>query len=89
MKTTILALVLVFTLNATLTASGQQGTPAPTLRSVLLEQLRSTHNKSDWLCAAMSHSQTLRRSRRTGPTAKAITRWPNWRLILSSGTPAH
>jgi uncharacterized damage-inducible protein DinB len=48
MKTTIFALMLVFTMSATLTASGQQGTPAPTLRSVLLEQLRSTHNKSDW-----------------------------------------
>ena len=44
MKTTILTLVLV----CTLTASAQQGTPAPTLRSVLLEQLRSTHTKSDW-----------------------------------------
>ena len=48
MKTTILTLVLVFALNANLTASGQQGTPAPTLRSVLLEQLHSTHDKSDW-----------------------------------------
>jgi uncharacterized damage-inducible protein DinB len=44
MKMTILAIMLVFTLNA----SAQTGTPAPTLRSVLLEQLRSTHNKSDW-----------------------------------------
>lgn len=54
MKTTILALMLVFTL----TASAQQGTPAPTLRSVLLEQLRSTHNKSDWFVggdAALAH----------------------------------
>ena len=44
MKATILTLVLVITLNA----SAQQGTPAPTLRSVLLEQLRSTHSKSEW-----------------------------------------
>src|ERR1700730_10302714 len=44
MKMTILALMLVFSLNA----PAQTGTPGPTLRSVLLEQLRSTHNKSDW-----------------------------------------
>jgi uncharacterized damage-inducible protein DinB len=44
MKTTTLGLILVFAFHA----SAQQGTPAPTLRSVLLEQLRSTHNKSDW-----------------------------------------
>jgi uncharacterized damage-inducible protein DinB len=44
MKSTILGLLLVFTLNA----SAQQEKSVPTLRSVLLDQLRSTHTKSDW-----------------------------------------
>jgi hypothetical protein len=46
MKSLILALALAFTLNAG--AQTQQKKPAPTLRSILLDQLHSTHDKSDW-----------------------------------------
>ena len=47
MKSLILALALAFTLNAG--AQTQQRKPAPTLRSILLDQLHSTHDdKSDW-----------------------------------------
>jgi uncharacterized damage-inducible protein DinB len=46
MKPLILALALAFTLNAG--AQTQQKKPAPTLRSILLDQLHSTHDKSDW-----------------------------------------
>jgi hypothetical protein len=46
MKSFILALALAFTLNAG--AQTQQQKPAPTLRSILLDQLHSTHDKSDW-----------------------------------------
>ena len=45
-----MALALAFTFNA-----GAQTTaakPAPTLRSILLDQLRSTHDKSDWFVCA-------------------------------------
>jgi uncharacterized damage-inducible protein DinB len=48
MKPLILALALAFTLNA----GAQQKKPAPTLKSVLLDQLHSTHDKSDWFVCA-------------------------------------
>ena len=45
MKSIILALALAFTLSA----SAQQPNPKPaTLRSILLDQLHSTHDKSEW-----------------------------------------
>jgi hypothetical protein len=46
MKSIFLAVALAFTLNAG--AQTQQQKPAPTLRSILLAQLHSTHDKSDW-----------------------------------------
>jgi uncharacterized damage-inducible protein DinB len=36
----------------TVPAFAQQQKPAPTLKSILLEQLRSTHTKSDWFVCA-------------------------------------
>ena len=51
MKPSILittALVLCFSLNA----RAQEKKPAPTLRSILLEQLHSTHDRSDWFVCA-------------------------------------
>jgi uncharacterized damage-inducible protein DinB len=50
MKPLILALALAFTLNAG--AQTPQKKPAPTLRSILLDQLHSTHDKSDWFVCA-------------------------------------
>ena len=46
MKSLILALALAFTMNAE--AQTQQQKPPATLRSILLDQLHSTHDKSDW-----------------------------------------
>ena len=43
MKRIVLALAIAFAIQA-----GAQQKPAPTLRSVLLQELHSTHNKSDW-----------------------------------------
>jgi uncharacterized damage-inducible protein DinB len=48
MKPLILALALVFTMNA----EAQTPKPAPTLKSILLDQLHSTHDKSDWFVCA-------------------------------------
>jgi hypothetical protein len=48
MKLLILALALVFTMNA----GAQTPKPAPTLKSILLDQLHSTHDKSDWFVCA-------------------------------------
>ena len=48
MKPLILALALVFTMNA----GAQTPKPAPTLKSILLDQLHSTHDKSDWFVCA-------------------------------------
>jgi hypothetical protein len=48
MKSLILALALAFTLNA----GAQTQKPAPTLKSVLLDQLRSTHSQSEWFVCA-------------------------------------
>jgi hypothetical protein len=48
MKSLILALALAFTLDA----AAQTPKPAPTLKSILLDQLHSTHDKSDWFVCA-------------------------------------
>jgi uncharacterized damage-inducible protein DinB len=48
MKSLILALALAFTLDA----GAQSPKPAPTLKSILLDQLHSTHDKSDWFVCA-------------------------------------
>jgi uncharacterized damage-inducible protein DinB len=48
MKPLILALALVFTMNA----GAQTPKAAPTLKSILLDQLHSTHDKSDWFVCA-------------------------------------
>jgi uncharacterized damage-inducible protein DinB len=48
MKAVILTLALFFTLHA----SAQPQKPPATLRSVLLDQLHSTHDKSDWFVCA-------------------------------------
>ena len=48
MKPLILALALAFTMNA----GAQSQKPTPTLKSILLDQLRSTHSKSDWFVCA-------------------------------------
>ncbi len=40
------SLIAIFFLNATFSVA--QTAPAPTLRSVLVEQLKTTHNKKDW-----------------------------------------
>lgn len=48
MKLTCLLLALAFALPA----YSQDHKPAPTLKSILLEQLRSTHNKAEWFVPA-------------------------------------
>jgi hypothetical protein len=45
-----MAFALTFTLSAG--AQTQKPKPAPTLRSILLDQLHSTHDKSDWFVCA-------------------------------------
>ena len=48
MKSLILALALAFTLNA----GAQQKKSAPTLRSILLDELHNTHDNSNWFVCA-------------------------------------
>ena len=43
---------LLIALALTLPAYSQDQKPAPTLKSILLEQLRSTHNKAEWFVPA-------------------------------------
>ena len=43
---------LLLALAVTLPAYSQDQKPAPTLKSILLEQLRSTHNKAEWFVPA-------------------------------------
>jgi uncharacterized damage-inducible protein DinB len=43
---------LLLTLALTLPAFSQDQKPTPTLKSILLEQLRSTHNKAEWFVPA-------------------------------------
>jgi uncharacterized damage-inducible protein DinB len=47
-----LSIVLVAILSLPLFAQDQKAKPAPTLRSILLEQLRSTHNSEEWFVPA-------------------------------------
>jgi uncharacterized damage-inducible protein DinB len=42
------SLILALALGLTLDAAAQTPKPAPTLKSILLDQLHSTHDKSDW-----------------------------------------
>src|SRR5437764_11202667 len=44
--------LLFLALALTLPAYSQDQKPAPTLKSILLEQLRSTHNKAEWFVPA-------------------------------------
>lgn len=44
--------VLVAVLSLPVFAQNQNAKPAPTLRSILLEQLRSTHNSEEWFVPA-------------------------------------
>jgi len=44
--------VLLLMLAASLQSFAQQAKPTPTLKSILLEQLRTTHNEKDWFVSA-------------------------------------
>jgi uncharacterized damage-inducible protein DinB len=48
MKPTLFALLLALSLSA----SAQEKKPAPTLKGILLEQLRTTHDKAEWFVPA-------------------------------------
>jgi len=48
MKPTLFALLLVLSLSA----YTQEKKPAPTLKGILLEQLRTTHDKAEWFVPA-------------------------------------
>ena len=50
MKPTFFLLLIVLALS--LPTCAENKTPAPTLKSVLLEQLRTTHNKAEWFVPA-------------------------------------
>lgn len=52
MKFVKLCIVLTFLSWAVLFCGAQEKKPAPTLKSVLLEQLISTHNKAEWFVPA-------------------------------------
>ena len=47
-----LSCLIIFALPLALLAQQQKQKPAPTLRSILLEQLRSTHNSEEWFVPA-------------------------------------
>ncbi len=51
MKHTVL---IVIALSLAAFAQDQKAQPAPTLKSILLEQLRSTHTKAEWFVPAMT-----------------------------------
>src|SRR6516162_484571 len=44
--------VILLMLAASLQSFAQETKPAPTLKSILLEQLRTTHNEKDWFVPA-------------------------------------
>jgi len=52
MKPLNLCIVLTLVSSSVLFAMAQEKKPTPTLKSVLLEELRSTHNKAEWFVPA-------------------------------------
>src|SRR5881275_3385084 len=52
MKPKLLLVILALTLPTFTQAQTEAHKPAPTLKSILLEQLRSTHNKAEWFVPA-------------------------------------
>ena len=70
MKPTLLFLLIALSL-PTYT---EDKTPAPTLKSILLEQLRTTHNQKDWFVDANTAVEGLTPSKPVGPTVKETTR---------------
>jgi|SRR5215813_5269152 len=51
--------VLLLMLAASLQSIAQQAKPTPTLKSILLEQLRTTHNEKDWFVPANTAIEAL------------------------------
>ena len=53
-------ILIVFVLSLSAFAQEQKpASPPPTLKSILLEQLRSTHNKAEWFVPAMTAVEGL------------------------------
>ena len=63
--------VLLFALS--LSTYAQEKKPAPTLKGILLEQLRTTHDKAEWFVPANTAVEGLTQSRLVGPTARETT----------------
>ncbi len=57
-----------------------------TLKSILLEQLRTTHNQKDWFVPVNVALDGLTADKPAGRMAAETTPSVSWRIICSSGT---
>ncbi len=66
-------LLIAMLRSASLPSFAQQPKSAPTLKSILLEQLRTAHNEKDWFVPANVAIEGLTPEQANGPTGAAIT----------------
>jgi uncharacterized damage-inducible protein DinB len=95
MKSIFILLVLLLAL--CMFAQGQKGSPPPTLRSILLEQLRTTHGVEDWFAPASFALQGVtpaqanwtegKGSHSIGQLANHLVFWDSQQLAKFKGEP--
>jgi hypothetical protein len=82
--------LLVLTVALSLCAFAEDQKPAPTLKGVLLEQLRSTHNRAEWFVPANTAVEGLtaeqanwshgKGNHSVGQLVNHIVFWDRWEL---------
>jgi uncharacterized damage-inducible protein DinB len=87
--------LLVLTVALSLCAFAEDQKPAPTLKGVLLEQLRSTHNKAEWFVPANTAVEGLtaeqanwsdgKGNHSVGQLVNHIVFWDRWELKKFTG----
>ena len=91
-------ILIVFVLSLSAFAQEQKpASPPPTLKSILLEQLRSTHNKAEWFVPAMTAVEGLtaeqaswtdgKGNHSVGQLAQHLIYWNNRNLARFKGEP--
>lgn len=93
MKKAILLIAIAFSVNAL----AAEPKPTPTLKSILLEQLRSTHNKAEWFVPANTAVEGLTAEQATwtdgrgnhsvGQLANHLVFWNRQELAKFKGEP--
>lgn len=81
-----LVVLFVLVLAAIPAFAQQQNQPAPTLKSVLLSLLNSTHDKSAWFVCVDGAVAGVTSEQASWTDGKGIIPWDSLRITCSSGT---